>query len=300
MKKIILLLVILFDFSLYGAFDNMGRGSARSIGLGGAVVSLPENFDGLLYNPATLYGITGINSVISGDLIHSGLDWGRIFRTYISLLYGDAKSGTGSIGFNYLGVDVNNKTIYSEKEIIVGYGTKILENLATGISILIPSWDAANSTAGNDTEDLGFKKFRISINMGFLYNAAKDINIGINFKNINQPQINSKSSLIGEKLALIINTGFSIKFKKFLLLTDYECKKDETNISGGIEIYLANKRLSLRTAFNLRNITEGLNICLGAGFVLKKKVIVDYSMIYPLNGIGNTIGTHKLSLNLRI
>jgi outer membrane protein OmpA-like peptidoglycan-associated protein len=279
-------------------------GTARAMGMGSAVVAVDQGSASLLWNPAGL-GLMGCKEV--GIHHTSGLGSSVQETLVVGSPLGEVKDGCkgGSMGglaasFGYTdfgtfdGTDVNNKptSSYSAHDYTgsVGWGKEIIPSLAGGVTL------KANSSSFGGSSYSSF-----STDLGLLWSATHDLDLGVTYTNIDL-----SGGIGGKGLTSGLRLGAGWKQSKHWLLAAATELQDQgvNRVQLGTEYLVGDvdrgeSILALRGGYaltfpdNQLGIFDGLSI--GAGYILNKSMSVDYAWL-PAGDIGDT---HRLSLTFK-
>lgn len=167
-KKSVLAGVILFLFSGFlcaeqgttsAAFLKLDQG-ARPVAMGGAFTGAADDVNAVMYNPAGLYQVKGMQATMMYSLWFADIMYG-----YIAGSYNAGDIGTFGVGLVYVtsgtipGYDVNGNPAASfnasDLGINLGYGTSINKDTALGVTLKIFNEQIASSGALGFAADLG-------------------------------------------------------------------------------------------------------------------------------------------------
>jgi len=249
-KKTGLLLILLVFSNLATAQSVSALMGARSAALGYASATLSDEW-ALFNNIGGISRIDHPNVAFAYDArpVMPGAD--RIAATLSTPI----KMGVAGFGLFRFGDD-----LYSEQIISAGYGNH-LGLVSLGLKINYIQYRA---------EGFGTRN-ALSLNFGGIAQITPQIAVGAYIVNLNQPRL-SASNL--ERLPTHLIAGLSFKpVEKFLLVTEIEKDLDyDPTFKAGME-YLAHKKITLRTGFNLHP-NAGF---FGLGYTLKN-IKIDYSL----------------------
>jgi outer membrane protein OmpA-like peptidoglycan-associated protein len=279
-------------------------GTARAMGMASAVVAVDQGSASLLWNPA---GLARMKCKEVAAHHTSGLG-GSVQETFVfGTPLGEVKDGCegGSMGglaasFGYTdfgsveGADaLNNPTGYYGAHNYsgsVGWGKELVPNLAAGISL-----KANSSTFG------GGNYTTMSTDLGLLWAARPDLDLGFSYTNI---PVGGRIG--GADLASGLRLGAGWKeSKEWLLAAATELQNGGVNrIQLGTEYLVGDvdkvaNVLALRGGYALSfpsadlGLLNGLTI--GLGYTITRSLAVDYAFL-PAGDLGET---HRLSLTFK-
>jgi hypothetical protein len=276
--------------------------SARAAGMAGAFITVPNDPNGLHYNPATL------NTVDSSQAAFT------FFKHLLDINSGSATFATNLEGIGHIGVGVvyNNDGTFERRDkngqligefgsndvvATVGWGTYLGEGISAGLSAkaIVSSIDTYSSSA-------------LALDGGLLYiDTANRIQAGLSLLNLGSQL--STFGADGEPLPLDLRLGISHNLRglPLLLAVNFNRLLDETDnffdrfgsFSIGGEFTLS-KPIRLRIGYNNRirqdvpiGTSKGFSgISAGFGLVLK-----DYRFDYAFNSFDKVGGTHRVAIN---
>jgi len=308
MKRIIISIILLSvaNLCLWADFEEIGVG-ARAIGMGNAFVGLSDDVNAMFYNPAGLVKLSR-NEFSSGyGKLYLGLtDKSDLSDSFISFGYplrkktGDKITDNGTVGIGYIN-NINLSGYYSESTMQVSYGRKLNKSIYGGLNIksLTKSYGNDNYTRAMQVFlQKGYSKSGTSIDLGLMSNFLGGYWLGIVLKDVNQPNMGLEENS-EDALPLTTKLGIAYKINDEVNVTlDTVLKGGDYTLHPGVEKWLANKALGLRTSFGIGS-REYKMFSLGASYRHSDLFQVDYALIYPLSGIKNISGTHRLTLTLR-
>lgn len=304
-KVLILLFSIFYSlFSVvYGAFDEFSPG-VRPAALGGAFTAISDDANAVFYNPAGLYRVEKNEFLASYGRLYFGLDDdSNIANSVISYVNPLGKYGTAGLGIYSLSLS----GLYSEKMISFSYGFRVVPKLGFGLTMKSLSHKYGsdeytenaidNSGSSLNTPDpvfsQGTSKSKLSSDFGIFYRPDSKYNIGFSMQNVNSPDIGLEET---DKVEKTYRTGFAYTPKAANMSIEILSKSGDTNITSGFEKYFSEKTFALRGSLtfgsrDLRRLTLGLGLN-------QSNYKLDYVFLYPLVGINNTYGTHKVSVSI--
>lgn len=320
-KRFLPLLVLAAAVSagtLHAAFEETSVG-ARASALGGNHVSLADDVSALYHNPAGLIHLTRAEFSAQYSKLYIGLDDGSNLGTSFLGAAHPLHKNYGSIGFGWMRFELSG--LYSEDSVQFSYarsgnfikkpwGKKL--TLGASLKYMRISYGQTDYTAnaldtsGNATgrpdslfEEFGTSVGALDLDLGFQYKLATNYRLGLMIANLFEPNMALSSSdsapvYRSYKLGIVnlnetYSLGLDTMFKKFGKSTDWKvtpfaekCFKEDFAVRGALTM----------------GSRELANISLGAGYKIDD-LRIDYSFVYPLNGIKDTFGNHKISLIFR-
>ncbi|MBI5574681.1 MAG: tetratricopeptide repeat protein [Elusimicrobia bacterium] len=309
-RKIVIGIFLLINLSayhhitcLYPAFDEFSPG-VRPASLGGAFTAISDDANAVFYNPAGLYRVEKNEFLASYGRLYFGLDDdSNIGTSLISYINPFGKYGTAGLGIYSLSLS----GLYSEKMISFSYGFRVVPKLGFGLTMKSLSHkygsDEYTVNAINESGDPSFEpdpvfkdatsKSKLSSDVGIFYRPDAKYNLGFTMQNINSPDIGLKET---DKVEKTYMTGFAYTPKTANMSIEILSKSGDTNIISGFEKYFSQRVFALRGSLtfgssDLRRLTLGFGIN-------QKNYKLDYVFLYPLVGINETYGTHKVSVSV--
>ena len=294
---------------LYGAFDELNIG-ARPQGLGGAFTAISDDANALFYNPAGLSYLKKSELTSNYGRLFMGLDDNSsIGSSFVGYAHPTEKYGTPGISWYNLSLG----SLYDETAIALSYAYPFSKYMSAGVSLknLSRSFGSDDYTknavdangytrleidgkAGDPVFDNGKKSSTLTGDVGLLYSYSKNISLGISAKNITKPDIGLTSS---DKLSAVYRGGVAYKASDYLFSVETASKDDDINILTGAEKWFSQKNIAVRGGLSLgsrrwRTITVGSSLRFD-------NFSFDYAFLWPLSGIKDTLGTHKIALNIK-
>ena len=291
----------------YAAFED-GFIGARAFAMGGAFTAIGDESDGLLVNPASTANLrhqpesrqsTQQLSTTAARL-HVGLsDETSITQNLISYAY--SRPTIGALGLLWKRLNVGQ--LYSENYILVGlsksydFGADDIHRISLGGAVKFLNWDTA-PTIGADglvVEDLRGRS-RLALDVGMIFRPSPNIPIALSLQNLNTPNIASTNSIVTEQLPLQVMLGIGIVNQNSTWGMDLVFRENEVDVKVGIESQFYGDSLTLRGGFRLENLAWGTNLTLGGGYRPFKNFRIDYGFLFPIGGIRDTSGSHRVSI----
>lgn len=241
-------ILLLLTINLHAeAFERLGLGT-RAMGMGGAYVAVCDDVTSVFWNPAGLVNIPKDEITFSHNN-YLGLD--ALNNNFLG--YARTYVGPGTLGLAWIHLGTKSGAVpedFNEETFYLSYGFYLFNGLSTGITV---KYFLANY---NHVRGAGY-----TVDYGILYNLWNWIYLGLNYYNVNNPQIQWYTET-KEYLKSNLNVGFYYKMFEQLYLT-YEAAnilRDKNNLEhhlgcNGIivkkrfnvylgAIYYSNKRLS--------------------------------------------------------
>jgi hypothetical protein len=317
LAKLALAVIILVSPILCNAAFEQSIVGARPAGLGGAYTAVSDDVYSVYYNPAGLARIKRMEFSAQYTKLHVGLDDGSsIGNSFIGVATPvkiDEKDW-GTVGFSWLQFNLTN--LYQENTMTLSYSKKnLVGKLDAGMNIKSMSlaytqtdetmhyYDNDGNVASHGQDSLfaqhGYGKTMLDFDIGFQYQLYKNYKLGFSAVNLTQPNV-SLENTPGVNLNTIykiggVHTGDDYSIGIDMLTTNFNNTSDwRTAIAGEKKL---GSGLSLRTSFGIGS-RDYLNFSWGIGYKTEE-IQIDYALLYPLTGIKETLGSHRVSLILR-
>ncbi len=299
-KKIFFIFLLLLTYQLinlstiFAAFEDIGVG-ARATGMGNVFTSLADNVYSLYYNPAGLGQIKQREFTSSYGRLYWGLDDGSALGSgFLGLVY-PFKEKIGTLGFGWLNFHLTD--YYQENTFLFSYGRKFGKRLYSGLNLKILTKEyGADDYTRQDPVFIaaGYSKSGISADLGLLYKLPYSFNFGFTVTDFLQPDMGLGSESV---VPLGIKFGLSHRSISLAMAVETSYRDGEMKIYTGGEKWFLNNSLGVRTGLGIgsRNFC---NFTLGASYIYSL-LCFDYAFIFPLSGLSDMYGTHRLGLTFR-
>jgi tetratricopeptide (TPR) repeat protein len=287
-------------------FEDLGVG-ARPIGMGNAYTALADDVNAIYYNPAGLAQLDECQFTSGYGKLYWGLDdgsnLGSGFIGYAHPLYHWGTLGAGWVNFGLQG-------LYRENSFIFSYGNRLRKRLLAGLNLKLLSKKYGKTTY---TENAlidggpgvtgerdpvfseGYSKTGFSTDLGFLYKFNREYSLGLSLIDINQPCMDLKDSK--SKVPIGVKSGFLYNSDFLTFAFDTTFRNGDVNVYSGAEKWFLNRTFAVRAGLGVGSRSFS-NLSLGASYT-KYLFQFDYAFLYPLSGIRDTYGSHRISLTLR-
>ncbi|MFB0527605.1 MAG: tetratricopeptide repeat protein [bacterium] len=287
-------------------FEDLGVG-ARPIGMGNAYTALADDVNAIYYNPAGLAQLDECQFTSGYGKLYWGLDdgsnLGSGFIGYAHPLYHWGTLGAGWVNFGLQG-------LYRENSFILSYGNRLRKRLLAGLNLKLLSKKYGKTTY---TENAlidggpgvtgerdpvfseGYSKTGFSTDLGFLYKFNREYSLGLSLIDINQPCMDLKDSK--SKVPIGVKSGFLYNSDFLTFAFDATFRNGDVNVYSGVEKWFSNRTFAARAGLGVGSRSFS-NLALGASYT-KYLFQLDYAFLYPLSGIRDTYGSHRISLTLR-
>jgi len=305
----ILLCVVVSVFSIRNCradFEDLGAG-ARPIGMGNAYTALADDVNAIYYNPAGLAQLDECQFTSGYGKLYWGLDDGSSlgsgFIGYAHPLYQWGTLGAGWLNFGLQGLYQENSFMFSygrtvTKRLLAGLNFKLLykkygKNLYTENALI----DSGPSTSGerDPVFSKGYSKTGFSADLGLLYRFNREYSFGLALTDVNQPNMDLKDS--SSRVPIGIKSGFLYNSDFLTFAFDTTFRNGDVNAYSGVEKWFSKRTFGVRAGLGLGSRSFS-NLALGASYT-KYLFQLDYAFLYPLSGIRDTYGSHRISLTLR-
>jgi hypothetical protein len=314
LKLVILFLGIFLPATVFAAFEETSV-SARSTALGGICAASSDDVYSIYQNPAGLNSLQRTEFGIEYSKDHMGLtDGSDLGYSFIGVAQPlKFKKDYGTLGVGWLRFDLAG--LYSENTFILSYARTLMEQrLGFGISLkslgiaygsdeyTMNSLDSSGNTTSQPDAlfaKYGTAKSNFDADLGLQYDLFKNYRLGLAVLNITEPNMaldTTQEARIPRtyKLGIMHNTKTSLFSIEGLFKT--ENSQSVWKMAGGAETTF-DFGLALRGGLAISN-QETTDVSIGIGYKLQDTQF-DYALIYPMAGIKNSFGTHRLSLVLK-
>lgn len=295
-KKIVFLFVLILFFpisSFSSQFDDLGV-AARPLGMGNAFTALANDATSIYYNPAGLALLRNIEFIAAYDRLYMGLtDGSNIGGGFAALAL--PFSGIGTIGLAWLNLNLLN--YYQENTFTLSYGLEVLPSLYLGSSlkILTKSFGEDEYTRIDKLFlEKGYRTMGISGDFGIIYRFAKCYSLAFTVTDFVEPDMGLKDS---DKVALGLKLGFAYRLSGLDLVTDLAYKEKDWDVYLGAEKWFLSRTIGVRAGLGIGS-RENRTIAMGGSYNTSN-LQFDYAFLYPLTGVLNTYGSHRVSITMR-
>ena len=285
---------------------QQAAGTARAMGMGSAVVAVPQGAASLLWNPASLSRMSckeislhddqGLGSLTQEILIYGqplgevkedgkGGSWGGIAASLDYVNYGSF-NGTDALGNttgNYGAEDYSGN---------LGWGKELLPHLSGGVAVKVDHSDLAGQ---------GYDAFAADI--GLLYAVLPSLDFGVTYSNLNLTKgYGSNQITSGWRLG----TAWTV-YKHWILAAAGELENNTDGMNRmqfGTEYLIGNvdkktNVLALRAGYQANYPNPELSgltgLTFGVGYEINRSWTFDYAMV-PTGSLGIS---HRLSLTFK-
>lgn len=287
------LFFVLPFISFAGHFEDLGV-AARPLGMGNAFTALANDATSIYYNPAGLALLRNVEFIAAYDRLYMGLtDGSNIGGGFAALAFPFEKIGT--IGIAWLNLNLVN--YYQENTFTFSYGIEVLPSLYIGANIkLLTQIFGEDEYTRIDKmfNEKGYKSMAVSGDFGVLFRFAKSYSVAFTVTDFAEPNLGLKDV---DKVPMGVKLGFAYRISSLDLVTDFAYKEKDWDVYVGAEKWFFDRSFAVRGGLGIGN-RENRNIALGGSYNTSN-LQVDYAFIYPLTGILNTYGSHRISLTMR-
>lgn len=202
-----------------------------------------------------------------------------------------------------VGIALSNLTLsgaVTENTFWLSYGRKILEKLSGGLSmkLLYESYALDDYTRKDPVFDYGKRSdiLKFSFDTALLYNLYPRVFMGIALTEINRPNVALNPSA-KEQLPIGFKSGFAYREKKVRADFDMLYQDKSYKILAGAERWFKNRLYALRAgggfgSNNYKNVSYGMS-------VNWSNIQLDYAFVYPITGVRESYGNHRISFVYR-
>ncbi len=288
------LIIVFAAGELQSAFEYSGR-AAREEGMAGAFVSLSDDSSSVFHNPAGLSRLQVPQMMTGYGGLFLGMDDGELTNSVITAAYPfDGPVGflkDESIGVGWSRLDAGG--LYREDSFVVGFGAGLGGGLRAGfgINFLSVGYGEDDYTRINPVFDSGYSSSAISGDIGLMLDYGR-YTFGLGAFNINSPDVGLKYS---NEIPLSLKGGVTVNYFSGSLSLQGDYNEDDFSFKAGGEKHFLNRKIFARGGLKLGTRKER-KAALGISYD-DAWYRVDYSLVYPLSGVTNTLGTHKLNVS---
>lgn len=277
------------------SFEDIGAG-ARAVGMGNVFTSLADDVYSLYYNPAGLGQLKQREFTSSYGRLYIGLDDGsNLGGGFLGYVH-PAKQKWGTFGFGWLNFHLAD--YYQENTFLFSYGRKFSKMLPVyaglNLKILTKKYGADDYTKNDPVFADGYAKSGTSADLGFLWRLPYSFSAGLVLTDFLQPDMGLTTE---SKVPMGIKSGISYRSNSLNMAVEGSCRDKEIKIYTGAEIWFLKKSFALRTGLGIGD-KRFTNISLGASYNVSL-FHIDYAFLFPLSGISDMYGSHRLALSFR-
>lgn len=305
-KILVILFILLMPYTqIYSAFDDIAKGGARTLGMGGAFVAVENSGEGVLINPAAIMGIDNGSFTAMYSPLYIGLDDGSFDNGFFNVVYHYDGIGIFSLNWEFLKTSTKLvSNLYNEDTIVLTYSRQVNEEITAGLKINYYKWCSAKQTDlfGN-TESLSSSA--LSFGLGAYYNVKEDFKIGLCLNNVNMPRIDDDSKGIDdtERMPFQVQPGICFFVKKIMIALDVKFLYENVDMMLGSEYWFLNKEqekiFGCRIGMNFPDLGNGFNVTAGLSVFIWRDLSFDYGFLIPITTITSIWGEHKFSISYK-
>ena len=332
-EYIIILTLVTLPAQLRADFDDTGAG-ARAIAMGNSFTAISDDVFGMYYNPAGLgfiqtsqvgtdlgrlyYGLGDNSNMLSGftgivlpiirvnttEIVIPSTGPAVNISSSTTMLPGMGPVavskttsyrhlGTFGVGMKYFSL-VN---YYQEAAYYLSYGRPVSNKWAWGLSakLLQEKYILDDYMKLSPVFNYGNKDSisAVSVDAGLLYNISPRFFAGVSVLDINQPDLGLEYQ---DLLPCTVRTGIAWREKGLSWALDAVYRDKLWYYSTGFEKFIGDifgARMGIEYGGN-----ASLNLSMGFALAVSR-VEVDYAFQYPIIGITDTSGTHRISIVFR-
>lgn len=280
---------------LYASFEDIGVG-ARATGMGNVFTSLCDDVYSLYYNPAGLGQVRQREFTSSYGRLFWGLDDGsNLGSGFLGIVY-PFRDKIGTFGFGWLNFSLYG--YYQENTFLFSYGRKISKILPVysglNLKILTKKYNADDYTKNDPVFSSGYSKSGPSADLGLLWRLPYSFYFGFAVTDLLQPDLGLRSKSI---VPLGVKLGLSYRSRALNIAVEGSYRDEEMKIYTGAEKWFLENTLGVRTGLSVGN-KNFRNFTLGASYEYSL-LRFDYAFLFPLSGLTDMYGSHRLGLTFR-
>ncbi len=264
---------------------------ARPAGMGAAFVSITDDPNGVLYNPASIVSLEGFaasfghTSYWENVRLESGFFAKSLSRRVF--LHG---------GIRFAVIDEIEQRIFPTEEPESFFDAHDI-SFKSGVSYRVSSKISVGFAAGWFVEKIeAWRGSAFNADLGFLATPKDNINVGASVTNLGGDFHLSKSGAEGSReisLPITYTVGGSYRYDRYLGAADLVISDDKFHLHLGAEAAL-HQLFSLRSGYMINY--DSKNFTAGASFT-KRNISVDYAFVPYSNDLGTS---HLFNLTVRL
>lgn len=274
---------------------------ARALGMGDAFSALACSVDALNYNPAGLALGEDPRVALEYANRYPGMDDGSIQENHLAFAF-PLKSQFG------LGIGWNNRNIpsvYSENEFLAGVGcqpwTDRMFWTGATIKFFYQGYSDSQSLAANPYFGGKSGAYGVGLDWGALVEVIKEnsfrpwVRAGLQLNNLNEPDLGLRNE---SRQFLEARLGAAAGYGEWDGALDLVYSNHRVEYHAGLEKWFQKKQWGVRTGF-LAGQDLGLTWSTGGSYAFKfsqADLRLEYAFLFPVTGLQQTWGTHRLSL----
>lgn len=296
LSKAIIVLIFASATRLYSAYELQA---------GGAFVNLSDSNNIMYYNPAGL--VNSKRPELSGSYskLYAGLDDGSdLSDGYVSLSFPLTYNSAGAhmrgrpssaVGMGVSLYGLSN--LYNESSAGIYYSRFLGSSFLAGAAVkyLTVSYGRDDYSSQNSIFSAGTSKSNISIDVGGLYRFNDNFSLGLSVRDLNMPDMGLKYENI---VARKTTAGCLYRQKSYTFAGDvsFDTNNNFKLMAGGERRFVGD-RLSVKCGFGFGS-SKYSQINIGSGYNVGD-IFVDYTFNYPLSGLSDIFGSHKIAFGYR-
>lgn len=292
-KIIIVFFIIFLSLPAYADFEDLGAG-ARPFGMGNAFSALANDVNAVYYNPAGLAYLKNAQITTSYDRLYLGLsDKSSLGNGFIAIT--TPLGEMGGIGLSYLNFQLVD--YYQEHTFTLSYANKIFSELSAGLNVKFLS-RSISEDAYTRTDPLflekGYTKAGFSFDAGLLFRPFPSYSFAFTVYNINQPDLGLKDN---DTVPIGLKLGFAYRYYTTDFVTDFAYSDKDWDLCFGVENWFFEGSFAIRGGVKTGSRADN-DLSLGLGYN-SGNLQFDYGFQFPLSGIKNTFGSHRVSFGIK-
>ena len=190
---LVFVLLVAGSKSHAGGFSKLPI-SARTVTLGGSLVSFADDPNVLFSNPAGIASLNSLTIATSYTQLFSGITDDQI--GYVS---GSAVANLGFVGNLGIGLKSFSSNAWKENELVGTYGQELFEFLSVGGSVKLLHWSTPPPTGRHAVPEEGMSNVTLSFDVGAQslirdIVPENDVRFGVFFGDVTQPSIAKNGS----------------------------------------------------------------------------------------------------------
>jgi len=292
--------LLLASATSVSAFDR--RMGARSLGMGDAFAAMVDDPNVLNYNPAGLAFREAAGFSLEYANLYYGLDDGSLQENHV--VYCANIFPNQGIGLAW-----NNRSladVYTENEFILGFAAQPIPAvpLWAGLSLKMFYLGYTDSHLGmNPYFDRGREKYQFGLDAGILFNVLEEteglpgIRAGVSLVDLNQPDLGLRSEA---RQPLELRAAVAGIYQDWDTDLELVMAFGQVQFHAGVEKWFSNKAWGLRAGV-ISGAQTATACTVGGSYSFDLSPVrlrLNYAFNYSLGGIQDTIGIHRLSLDV--
>ncbi len=303
-----LLMIMAVVPKAYAAFESTYWG-VRPLAMGGAFTAVANDANAPLYNIAGIANLTEREISLSASRLFTGLDGVEIGTNYFEYTQ-PLSMTTDTYGvMSFAWASLSSPGLSREDTFNIGYARKVNDvlrldpeiiNLTAGLNLKYLRHEY-NFSLSNSPGLYPSSKGGLTADIGVLAQFTNGISVGLSSKYLTTPDIGfenedkvSRMNVVG--LAYYNDLLPVVHIPYFTVAMDAVFVNNETNLRFGLESYLVDGKLAVRTGMR----QEAFDVGFGYDFMLSEKVklIVDYALEIPLE-VEESYGSHFFGISFK-